>query len=46
MVILLSVKRFLDAENPESANMEIAVDHTFHVAIIVEWKHVDIVECV
>ncbi|PVH89414.1 hypothetical protein DL98DRAFT_543767 [Cadophora sp. DSE1049] len=42
VVMVMFVKRFLDAENPQSANMETAVDHIFHVANIAGWKHVGI----
>ncbi len=42
VVMVMFVKRFLDAEHPETANMETAVDHIFHVANIAGWKHVGI----
>jgi membrane dipeptidase len=42
VIMVMFVKRFLDAENPESADMQTAVDHIFHVAKVAGWRHVGI----
>lgn len=40
VVMVMFVKRFLDADNPESAGIERAVDHIMHVVKVAGWKHV------
>ncbi|KFZ07880.1 hypothetical protein V502_09676 [Pseudogymnoascus sp. VKM F-4520 (FW-2644)] len=40
VVMVMFVKRFLDANNPESAGIERAVDHIMHVVNVAGWKHV------
>ena len=44
VVMVMFVKRFLNAVNPESADMQTAVDHIFHVANTAGWDHVGIGE--
>ncbi|GAB7353468.1 hypothetical protein MBLNU459_g3924t4 [Dothideomycetes sp. NU459] len=40
--MVMFVKRFLNAEDPESADLERGVDHIFHVVKIAGWDHVGI----
>lgn len=42
VVMVMFVKRFLDLVHPESADMQTAVDHIFHVAEVAGWEHVGI----
>jgi len=42
VVMVMFVKRFLDAREPEKANLETAVDHIFHIAKVAGWDHVGI----
>ncbi|TVY13468.1 putative dipeptidase [Lachnellula arida] len=42
VVMVMFVKRFLNAVDPESADMQTAVDHIFHVADTAGWEHVGI----
>ncbi|TVY34787.1 putative dipeptidase [Lachnellula occidentalis] len=42
VVMVMFVKRFLNAVDPESADMQTAVDHIFHVANTAGWEHVGI----
>lgn len=44
VVMVMFVKRFLNAVAPESADMQTAVDHIFHVADTAGWEHVGIGE--
>lgn len=36
------VKRFLNAENPDAADLETVVDHIMHVVEVAGWDHVGI----
>ncbi|RDW89286.1 dipeptidase-7 [Coleophoma cylindrospora] len=42
VVMVFFVKRFLNAEDPESADLDAALDHIFHVVDIAGWDHVGI----
>ncbi|TVY81206.1 putative dipeptidase [Lachnellula suecica] len=42
VVMVMFVKRFLNVVDPESANIQTAVDHIFHVADTAGWSHVGV----
>ncbi|KKY18161.1 putative dipeptidase 1 [Phaeomoniella chlamydospora] len=42
VIMVMFVKRFLNAENPDAANLETAVDHIMHVVEVAGWDHVGI----
>lgn len=42
VLMVMFVKRFLDAKDPESADLERAVDHIFHIVNLAGWSHVGI----
>ncbi|KAI8626328.1 dipeptidyl aminopeptidase [Xylariaceae sp. FL1651] len=42
VLMVLFVKRFLNAENPDAANIETVVDHIMHVVKLAGWDHVGI----
>jgi len=42
VLMVFFVKRFLDAEHPEAADMTTAVNHIFHVVEVAGWDHVGI----
>lgn len=42
VLMVMFVKRFLNAENPEAADIETVVDHIIHVAKVAGWDHVGI----
>lgn len=44
VLMVFFVKRFLNAVNPETADIQTAVDHIFHVANTAGWNHVGIGE--
>ncbi|EXJ78932.1 hypothetical protein A1O3_08432 [Capronia epimyces CBS 606.96] len=42
VLMVMFVKRFLNAQEPEAANLETAVDHIMHVVEVAGWDHVGI----
>lgn len=42
VLMVMFVKRFLNAKNPESANLETVVDHIMHVVELAGWDHIGI----
>lgn len=42
VLMLMFVKRFLNAEHPETADIETAVDHVMHVVKLAGWDHIGI----
>ncbi|KAF4125406.1 membrane dipeptidase [Geosmithia morbida] len=42
LLMVMFVKRFLNAENPDAANIETVVDHIMHIVQIAGWDHVGI----
>jgi membrane dipeptidase len=42
VLMLMFVKRFLNAQHPEDANIETAVDHIMHVVKVAGWDHIGI----
>jgi membrane dipeptidase len=42
LLMVMFVKRFLNAEHPESADIETVVDHIMHVVEVAGWDHVGI----
>ncbi|KAF8858685.1 dipeptidyl aminopeptidase [Acephala macrosclerotiorum] len=42
VIMVFFVKRFLNSEHPDMADMETAMDHIFHVAKVAGWDHVGI----
>ncbi|KAK7757286.1 hypothetical protein SLS62_000836 [Diatrype stigma] len=42
VLMVMFVRRFLNATDPEAATLETVVDHIFHVAKIAGWDHVGI----
>lgn len=42
VIMIMFVKRFLNATDPEAANLETAVDHIMHVTQVAGWDHVGI----
>ncbi|EXJ96510.1 hypothetical protein A1O1_01636 [Capronia coronata CBS 617.96] len=42
VLMVMFVKRFLNAQNPEAADLETAVDHIMHVVEVAGWDHVGI----
>ncbi|KAK2008589.1 putative dipeptidase [Colletotrichum eremochloae] len=42
VLMVMFVKRFLNAENPEAADIETVVDHIMHVVDVAGWDHVGI----
>ncbi|KAH9901803.1 dipeptidyl aminopeptidase [Xylariomycetidae sp. FL2044] len=42
VLMVMFVKRFLDAEDPDRADVETVVDHIMHVAQLAGWDHVGI----
>ena len=42
VLMVMFVKRFLNADDPESADLERAIDHIFHVVKLAGWDHVGI----
>lgn len=40
--MVMFVKRFLNAQNPEAADIETVVDHIMHVVNVAGWDHVGI----
>lgn len=42
VLMLLFVRRFLNAEHPENADIETAVDHIMHVVKVAGWDHIGI----
>jgi membrane dipeptidase len=42
VLMVMFVKRFLNAEDPESADIERVVDHIMHVVAVAGWDHIGI----
>lgn len=42
VLMVMFVKRFLNAQNPEAADIETVVDHIMHVVNVAGWDHVGI----
>lgn len=42
VLMVMFVKRFLNAQNPEAADIETVVDHIMHVVDVAGWDHVGI----
>lgn len=42
VIMIMFVKRFLNAQNPEAADIETVVDHIMHVVRVAGWDHVGI----
>ncbi|KAH8700124.1 dipeptidyl aminopeptidase [Talaromyces proteolyticus] len=42
VLMVMFVKRFLNAEDPEAANIETVVDHIMHIVDLAGWDHVGI----
>lgn len=42
VIMIMFVKRFLNAANPEAANIQTVVDHIMHVVEVAGWDHVGI----
>lgn len=42
VLMVMFVKRFLNAQDPEAANIETVVDHIMHIASLAGWDHVGI----
>ncbi|KAH6879536.1 dipeptidyl aminopeptidase [Thelonectria olida] len=42
VLMVMFVKRFLNAQNPDEANIETVVDHIMHVVEVAGWDHVGI----
>lgn len=42
VLMVFFVKRFLNAQNPDAADLETAVDHIMHVVKVAGWDHVGI----
>ncbi|KAH7322453.1 dipeptidyl aminopeptidase [Stachybotrys elegans] len=42
VLMIMFVKRFLNATDPESANIETVVDHIMHVVKVAGWDHIGI----
>lgn len=42
VLMIMFVKRFLNAEDPESADVERVVDHIMHVVAVAGWDHIGI----
>ncbi|KAK7418130.1 hypothetical protein QQX98_004105 [Neonectria punicea] len=42
VLMVMFVKRFLNAENPDAADMDSVVDHIMHVVEVAGWDHVGI----
>jgi membrane dipeptidase len=40
--MIMFVRRFLNATDPDAADIETVVDHIFHVATVAGWGHIGI----